>query len=123
MSEAAARAGARILESPLAVEAVLFVQTAGERVGGDWVPGTIVPADVSVVTVPVTGDDRATLPEGTREEDTRKFYLAGPVSAIVAGESEGDVVRFMAVNYRVIRAKDWSGFFEVLAVRQEAVPA
>ena len=124
MTDVAERIGARLLDSPLATTASLHRQADGSRNEyGEFVPGAVTAIDINVVTVPISGEERESLPEGLRERDVRKFWLSGPVEAIVAGEQEGDIVRYKSTDFRVMQADDWDGFYEVLAVHPEAVPA
>ena len=112
-----------MLDGPFAVDASLVQQMTGSRNEyGEFVPGATVTTVVRVVTVPLMGDERDVLPEGLREKDVRKFWMTETVMAIVSGEADGDILRFDGIDYRVMRADNWSGFYEVLAVRPEAVP-
>ena len=120
-SRVAARAARRVLRSPHLTEAaVLLIQQPGSRNEyGEWMPGSTTDVPVRLVTAPLNGDERAALPEGLRERDVRKFWTAADASAIVAGESEGDIVRHDSIEYRAIQVEDWGGFREILAVRPE----
>ena len=120
-SRVAARAARRVLRSPhLTESAVLVRQQRGIRNDyGEWVPGSTVETPLRLATAPLNGDERAALPEGLRERDVRKFWTTAAASAIVAGDSEGDLVRYDSIEYRAIQVEDWGGFREILAVRPE----
>ena len=121
----ATRVASRVLNSPNLTEtAILVRQSPGSRNEyGEWVPGETSETAIIVATVPLSGDERAVLPEGLRERDLRKFWTRMDVSAIVAGETEGDVIRFHGIDYRTVQVDDWGGFRQILAVRPEASTA
>ena len=57
---------------------------------GEFVPGASVPTPMSLVSVPITGQERLILPEGLRNEDTRKFYVIGDIVGLHYGLADGD---------------------------------
>ena len=75
---------------------------------------------IRVRTEPVGGRERQALPEGLRERDLRKFWTVEPIEAVLEGSTGtgGDRIRYNGSVWQATMVADWSGFFEVLAVRQ-----
>ena len=72
--------------------AIVLRQTEGHRAtNGQWVAGAELATASTVVNVPITGQQRLTVPEGLRDEDVRKFWLLGDEQrALRAGLTDGD---------------------------------
>ena len=121
-NQAAVSVASRVLSSPALVEtAILRRQLPGARDEyGDWIAGSTTETTLYLVTVPVTGEERVELPEGLREREVRKFWTQADASAIVAGESGGDLIEHYGIEYRAIMVEDWGGFRQIIAVRPEA---
>ena len=121
---AARRAALRIARSTDTVAAVLRRQSAGSfNEFGEFVPGTIVDVDVDLVTAPITGEDRQTLPEGIRLRNVRSFWLRESVTAAVEGDTgqTGDRIVLDGVTYQIFELADWDGFVECQGSRRETV--
>ena len=116
MSAVAARLGARVLRSShLAESGTLYRALAGTRNEfGEWDDGGFASSPITLVTAPVSGQERDLLPEGIREKELRKFFLTETVTA-AADLIPGDVVRHASRDYRVERSDNWRGFFAVVA--------
>ena len=72
--------------------AIVLRQTEGHRAtNGQWIAGAELATPSTVVNVPITGQQRLTVPEGLRDEDVRKFWLLGDEQrALRAGLTDGD---------------------------------
>ena len=57
---------------------------------GEFVEGATQETPIRCPTVPITGQERLILPEGLRNEDTRKFYVLGDVTGLHYGLADGD---------------------------------
>ena len=81
-----------VLTHPSFLEpAILLRSTEGYRdMNGRFVVGTAVETPLSVVSTPITGQERLIVPEGLRNEDIRKFYVQGDVTGLHYGLADGD---------------------------------
>ena len=75
---------------------------------------------IKVVTVPVSADDRALAPEGTREREMRKFWTRSTLISVVEGVADGDIVRYNSIDFQIVRVDTWGAFIEALGVRPES---
>ncbi|MYC27948.1 MAG: hypothetical protein F4X63_08175 [Nitrospira sp. SB0662_bin_26] len=109
------RVARRILSHQLSESATLIRETEGSRnMYGEFVPGVITETPVTVVTVPVDGEERLILPEGLREEDLRKFYLRHDIE-VLDDDHAGDKIRYLSKEYRMMVAEDWGeGYTEAV---------
>ena len=104
--------------------ATLLRQSPGYRVRGKWQPGVETATDINVVSAPpASATARDILPEGARLQDWRVFWLDAPVEPLRVGDgqTDGDVVLYRGVRYRLRHVNDWTphGFVETLGVREE----
>jgi len=104
--------------------ATVRLQTGGHRNDyGEWVPGAADTRVELVASTPLSGEERRELPEGARETDARKFWLTddSEVQPIRTGANptEGDLIVWEGTVYRAIRAEQWPGYWQVIAVRGE----
>ena len=85
---------ASVLSHPSFLEpAILLRSTEGIRNQyGEFEPGAPVATPMSLVSVPITGQERLILPEGLRNEDVRKFYVIGDVVGLHYGLADGDQI-------------------------------
>ena len=72
--------------------AILLQFREGSITDGQWETGDAVETAIQVVAAPLTGQDRMTLPEGIRDEDLRKFWYRGDVTALRYGLADGDLI-------------------------------
>ena len=88
----AGRIASKILRLPQFIEPALLVrEAAGARdEHGEWQPGALDVTEVKVISIPVTGQERFSLPEGLRDEDVRKFWWEGDAPALRPGKTDGD---------------------------------
>ena len=103
--------------------AVIVRQAPGYR-GDDgvWVAGSEERKDVKVVTAPASmAELREALPEGSRLQDARRFWVETDVQPLRVGEAAtgSDLIEYQGTRYRVQHSQDWGPFDEVLAVRVE----
>ena len=84
-------ATALITSSAFSEAALLLRQTQGARNQyGEWEQGAGIETPVALVQAPITGQRRATLPEGLRNEDVRTFWYAGDIAGVRYGLADGD---------------------------------
>ena len=105
------RIAQRLLSANLAEPAVLIRETGGRRNRhGEYQeisqPKTL--TDIVVVSAPVSGEERLTLPEGLREQDLRMFWLKHDI-IILDDNNSGDVVEFLGKQYRAVVVEKWGG--------------
>lgn len=83
---------------------------------GEFQTGAGQSSTVKLVTAPVTGRERETLPEGLREKNLRTFYLATQVRATEEGDGgiAGDIIEYNGTRWRVVQAQDWGGFWSCI---------
>ena len=81
-----------VLADPDFVEpAIILRATEGHRNQyGEFVRGAEVATSTSLVSAPMTGQERMVLPEGLRDEDVRKFWIMGDGKALHYGLADGD---------------------------------
>ena len=91
-SQIAKDVAASVLSHPsFLTSAILLRSTEGIRnQHGEFVEGASVATTVSLVTTPITGQERLILPEGLSNEDIRKFYVMGDVVGLHYGLADGD---------------------------------
>ena len=104
--------------------ATLIRQEPGRRVRGKWQPGAETATVISIVSAPPSAATRReVLPEGARLQDWRTFWFDAPAEPLQVGEgqTDGDVVLYQGVRYRLRHVNDWTphGFVEALGVREE----
>ena len=58
---------------------------------GIFVPGAVIETAVSLVSTPITGQERLTVAEGLRNEDIRTFYVTGDVVGLHYGLADEDL--------------------------------
>ena len=117
-SASSQRLGARLLASPNLTEpAQLYRQLEGSRNDyGEFIPGGFLEQDVTVITAPMSGEERAILPEALRDLETRKFWVTTPVENIdLTHVIAGDAILWNNRAFRAAIVKEWGGFREVLA--------
>jgi len=99
------------------------VQTAGSRsASGVWMPDAPTTTTMLAATTPLTGEERDVLPESARLSDARRFWLTTPAEPLrvgAAGPTEGDLIEYDGVSWRVLRAESWPGYWVVVGVRGE----
>ena len=106
-------------------DATLITQEPGrDNNYGEWVPGPEIRTAITVVSAPPSAATaRDVLPEGARLQDWRTFWFEHSASPLRVGESqtEGDVIEYDGVRYRMRHVQDWQphGFVEVQAVRED----
>ena len=105
--------------------AALIRQVPGDYNGhGEWEPGAEARTDITVVSAPPSAATaRDVLPEGARLQDWRTFWFGGAAAPlrVGAGQTEGDVIEYSGIRYRIRHVQDWQphGFVEALGVREE----
>lgn len=111
--------GSDILNDPNFLEDAIHIsESEGHRDrGGNWVRGTRVTQPVQLVTAPISGKERETLPEGLREKNVRKFWLA-PTVKVLSG-TDGDLIEYNDVEYRIVMSQSWGAFQEIVGVVQD----
>ncbi len=111
--------------SPWREYATLIQQSPGTRSEtGHWLPGVETATSVLLVSAPPSGSaKRDVLPEGARLSDLRQFWLDQTARPLRVGEgqTDGDVIVYGGVRYRVRYVEDWGpdGCIEALGVREE----
>ena len=110
-----------------AEDAALVTEAPGRRNDyGEWVAGDTSRTDIRPVTAPPnTATMREVLPEGTRLEDARTFWLDGPDIAPVHAGAQGaaaDVIEYQGTRFRVHMVQDWRPHagLEIHAIREES---
>lgn len=110
-----------------AEDAALVTEAPGRRNDyGEWVAGDTSRTDIRPVTAPPnTATMREVLPEGTRLEDARTFWLDGPDIAPVRAGAQGaaaDVIEYQGTRFRVHMVQDWRPHagLEIHAIREES---
>ena len=85
---------ADVLADPNFVEpAILLRPTEGLfNDFGEFVPGSAIERIVSLVSAPASGQERLVLPEGVRDMDVRKFWIASDVFALRPGLSDAETI-------------------------------
>ena len=73
---------------------------------GEYVEGTITQTDIKVVTAPLSGEERAILPEGLREIETRKFWLRENIE-VIDDDHIGDKIEYLGKQYRMVGVDQW----------------
>ena len=93
-AQIAAILAADVLADPNFVEpAILLRPTEGFfNDFGEFVPGAAVENIVSLVSAPASGQERLVLPEGVRDMDVRKFWIANDVFALRPGLSDAETI-------------------------------
>lgn len=117
----AERLGARLLDSAFTEGASLIRQSAGTRNQyGEFVPGATTTTAISLVTAPITGQERLALPEGLRDRNIRKFYLDTEVQAVDEGDTgkDGDVIEYGGSQWRIRMVQPWGGFWEAMGEQE-----
>lgn len=113
-TEIAKRLAERIRAGLFTETATLKRQAAGSYVRGKWEAGAETSSTIKIVTAPLSGQERLALPEGLRQANVRKFYVATEVRA---GEEGGgtvaDVIGYDGKEWRAVIVQDWGGFWEV----------
>ena len=115
---AAQRLGQHLSDSAFTESATLRRQSAGLRDNnGKWVPGDPVSETVDLVSTPLTGEQRQSLPEGLRTRNLRMFYLAVEVTACLEGTQgkQADIIVYNGGNWHARTSEDWGGFWAVAA--------
>ena len=109
---------AGLLSFPAVTDSLtLYRRREGRRseVTGRWEPGGFDRHPTKGAALPLDGEERLVLPEGSRTENIKRFLL--PLEAVAVGlSSEGDVIEQGGKLFRVERVKKWKGFWEVIAV-------
>ena len=106
-------------------KAVLIRQAPGENNDyGEWTPGPETRADIRVVSAPPSAATRRdVLPEGARLQHWRTFWFEGQAQPLRVGANatDGDVIEYGGIRYRIRQVQDWRshGFVEALGVREE----
>ena len=102
-----ARIASRLLSNALAEDAVLIEETMGGRNEyGEYVEGTITQTDIKVVTAPLSGEERAILPEALREIETRHFWVRHDLE-ILDHDHRGDKIEYLGREFRVVNVEQW----------------
>ena len=105
-------------------DAVLIKHAAGTRTQrGRFVEGAESQTDILVTSAPMSGSQRDLLPEGLRELESRMFWTTANAESIVAGESDGDFIRYDNTDYQIIMLDEWGAFRQMSTVKPEAAPA
>ena len=121
MSRASRELAAELFINPDTVEdATLVRQGAGDRNEfGEFVPGATTEHPVIVVTAPIDGQDRQTLPEGMRDRTVRTFWLRERIEAVDESTEghTGDVLRYGGNTWEAFHVDEWGGFFEAMTVK------
>ena len=72
---------------------------------------------ISVVTAPLSGEEREILAAALRSQELRTFWVKGTVQGVDDGH-DADVIAYRGGRFRAERIEAWGdGFFEVLGVR------
>ena len=104
---------------------MLIRQAPGETDDhGEWVPGAETRTPLTVVSAPPSAaTQRDILPEGARLQEWRTFWFEGQAQPLRVGANatDGDVIEYGGVRYRIRQVQDWRphGFTEALGVREE----
>ena len=102
-----ARIAQRLLSNNLAESARLIRESMGGRNEyGEYVEGTITQTDITIVTAPLSGEERAILPEGLREIETRKFWLREDIE-VIDDDHIGDKIEYLGKEYRMVSVDQW----------------
>ncbi len=106
--------------SPMLESAQLEHQEDGTRnAHGVFLPAAPTITKISVVTAPISGEEREILPVGLRSEELRTFWVKGTVQG-VDDLHDADVIAYRGGRFRAERIEAWGdGFSEVLGVRIE----
>ena len=104
--------------------ATLIKQAAGSRVAGVWTPGAETSTAITVESAPPSGARvRDIQPDGARLQDWRMFWIYTDVEPlrVGTGQTDGDVVLYDGIRYRVRHTADYRphGPVEVLGVRPD----
>lgn len=105
--------------------ATLIKQAAGDyNEYGEWVPGAETSSAITVESAPPSGARvRDIQPDGARLQDWRTFWLYTDVEPlrVGTGQTDGDVVQYDGIRYRVRHVADYRphGPVEVLGVRPD----
>ena len=119
------RAVRPISASRWAEPATLIQQTPGDdNQYGEWMSGEEVSTPLRLVSAPPSmAIRRDVLPEGARLTDWRTFWLepAAKPLRVGAGQTDGDVIVYEGLRYRLRHVNDWTpdGCIEALGVREE----
>ena len=106
--------------SPLIELAVRVRKSAGFfNDFGEFEEGATSRDDFQTITAPVSGEERLALPEGIREETTRRFWTDYAIRGLTDG-ADSDVIAYLSEDWRVEVLQDWGGFLEIVAVRIQA---
>ncbi len=83
---------------------------------GEYEQGDRSETDIMVVTVPLSGQEVLSLPEGLRSENVRRFYTESDVRAVKGGIAPqlSDHLMFDDAEWRVDIVRDWGGVREVI---------
>ena len=100
-----------LLASPTLAEiGTLIETTAGYRNDyGEFIEGSETQTDIQIITVPLSGEERAILPEALRLLETRKFFIRGHVVA-VGDDTPGAIIEYDAVRYRAATVEHFRNF-------------
>lgn len=89
--------------------------TAGAYVDGLWVDGSPQALTIKASVQPVSGRERAMLPEGDREREMVKLYSDTELKpSSQANQKAGDVVTWEGRDYLVTSCQLWKNPFGVL---------
>ena len=111
-----------ISRSPWREPATQIRQAPGQYVRGRWQPGEETATAINVVSAPPSAATRREiLPEGARLRDWRTFWFDAPAAPLRVGEgqTDGDVILYKGVRYRLRQVADWGQFVEALGIREE----
>ena len=91
-SQIARAIAANVLTHPsFTSSAIMQRQTEGHRdEHGEFIEGAAVETPVSLVHVPISGQERLVVPEGLRDDDVQKFFILGDVPSFRYGLTDGD---------------------------------
>ena len=115
----------RLLSTRFAEKATLLSRGPGQYNDyGEFVEGAETQTAISVVSVPLNGEERLVLEEGLRNSESRRFWTTSPVNFVTgeqdATQSDSDLILYKNEFFRVTRVEDWSGgFVEILGVKLE----
>ena len=125
MSRIAEGLGADLLSDPNFTEAAVHIKRSDgvRNTDGIFIPGAAPETPITVITAPLSGEDRLLLPEGIREAQGRKFWLTASVSAVREGAAAGDYIRHGGGVFRLVHVRNWQGFSEAIGIRPEDIKA
>ena len=113
------RLGRRIFASPHLREAATIYRYQpspypdGRDDHGNFVPGGFIDYAVTLISAPLSGQERLILPEALRSVETRNFYLNTPIE-VLGDVLQGDVILYDDKLYRAEILNEWGGFRHVV---------